>query len=61
MFKGWLVCHSLRLLNKAAGLYLVLEQKLVPADEDLPQPFENLGPINHLLASQFAADEEEHL
>lgn len=43
------------------GLYLVFEQKLVPADEDLPQPLEDFCPINHLLANQFATDKEEHL
>lgn len=42
-------------------MYLVLEQKLVPADEDFPQPLQNLRPIYQLLAGQLAADEEENL
>lgn len=42
-------------------LHLVLEQKLVPTDEDLPQPFQNIGPVNHLLAGKSAADQKEDL
>lgn len=42
-------------------LHLVLEQKLVPADEDLPQPLQDVGPIHHLLAGQSTADEKEDL
>lgn len=41
--------------------HLVLEQKLVPADEDLPQPLQNVRPVDHLLAGQPAADQEEDL
>lgn len=41
--------------------HLVLQQELVPADEDLPQPFQNVGPVHHLLAGQPAADQEEDL
>lgn len=41
--------------------HLVLEQELVPADEDLPQPLQDVGPVHHLLAGQSTADEEEDL
>lgn len=49
--------------DRAGGwrVYLVFEQKLVPADEDFPQPLQHLGPVRHLLVDEFATDLKEHL
>lgn len=44
-----------------AVTYLVPEEELVPADEDLPQPLEDLCAVDHLVANQLLTDEEEDL
>lgn len=41
--------------------HLVPEEELVPADEDLPQPLEDLCAVDHLVANELLADEEEDL
>lgn len=41
--------------------YFVPEEKLVPADEDLSEPLENLGAVDLLVADELRADEVKNL
>lgn len=41
--------------------YFVPEEELVPADEDLSEPLENLGVVDLLVADELRADEVKNL
>ena len=43
------------------GTYFIPEEEFVPADEDLPQPLEDLSAVHHLMADQLFADEKQNL
>lgn len=41
--------------------HFVFQEKLVPADENLPKPLQDLCAVDHLMANQLLTDKEEHL
>ena len=43
------------------GVVLVSSKEVVLADQDLPQPLEDLGVVEDLVLDQLLRDREEHL
>lgn len=41
--------------------HFILQEELVPADENLSQPLQDLCAVNHLVANQLLTDQEQDL